>query len=112
MVDGRQETYWVAENGVTVATVEVELAQALTVNTVMMQEHIPDGQFVSRYAVDVRVAGEWRMRVTHGTTIGYKKLDRFEEDLLVEAVRLTIEETFGGNSAEIERLGLFYAKPL
>ena len=71
---------------------EVSLAGAETVTLADLREEIEVGQVVARYtlegATDAR-RSVWR-ELTRGTTIGYRKLDRFEPTR-VHALRLTLE---------------------
>ena len=60
------------------------------VNTVLLQEDIRRGQRVERFTVEAYTDGEWHT-VAQGTTIGYKRLMRFEE-CEAERLRITINE--------------------
>jgi len=53
---------------------------------------------------------DW-IQVANGTTIGYKKIDRFDA-VLVSAVRLNILGTIYGINPAIELLGLYLAPSL
>ncbi|NIM50789.1 MAG: alpha-L-fucosidase [Gemmatimonadales bacterium] len=72
---------------------EVNAGQAATISVADLREDIVHGQSVARYSLHGLVAGTWRV-LSRGTTIGYRKLDRFES-VSVSAVRLTIEEALG-----------------
>jgi alpha-L-fucosidase len=72
---------------------DVEAGRAITVSIADLREDIAHGQSVARYTVQGLVDGAWR-RIGGGTTIGYRKLDRFEP-VTVSAIRLTIEEAVG-----------------
>ncbi len=61
-----------------------------TISLADLREDIARGQTVSRYRLDGLVGDDWRV-LSRGTTIGYRKLDRFES-VSVSAVRLTIED--------------------
>jgi alpha-L-fucosidase len=64
-----------------------------TIATADLREDITRGQMVARYTLEGRVNGAWRA-LSRGTTIGYRKLDRFEP-VRVEAVRVNVEESVG-----------------
>ena len=64
-----------------------------TVSVADLREDIRFGQAVARYVLEGRVDGAWRV-LARGTTIGYRKLDRFEP-VRVEAVRVRVEEAVG-----------------
>lgn len=84
------EVYWAPEEGVTSAYLTLDLGSNKTFNVIKLQEAVHLGQRVRRYHVDVMQNGEWE-EVVAGTTIGYKKLDRFQQTQ-GQLVRLYIDE--------------------
>ncbi len=58
---------------------------------IRLAERIEDGQQVARYRVDGHTGGDWRM-LAEGQTIGYCKLDRVDQAVRVERLRVTIDE--------------------
>ena len=80
---------WVA-TGATTAVGTILLGRPLEVGLVDLQEDIWQGQRVARYTVEGLTKGEWQP-MSHGTTIGYRKLDRMTP-MRVEGVRLRIED--------------------
>ncbi|MEO6709500.1 MAG: alpha-L-fucosidase [Planctomycetota bacterium] len=91
LVDGDPKTFWAANDGATSAILTLELAQPVLVERVVLREPIALGQRVARFFVEGRVEGRWR-RIGEGTTIGNKRILRTEA-LVMDAVRLTIEES-------------------
>jgi alpha-L-fucosidase len=87
-VDGNPKTYWATDDGVTNASLEVDLGGEQTFNVVRTEEMISLGQRVEKYKVEALVGGEWT-EICSGTTIGYRKLDRFPK-VTASKVRLTI----------------------
>jgi alpha-L-fucosidase len=83
------EPDWVARSAVT-ATGVVELAQEELVGITDLSEDIWQGQRVARYTVEGLIGGAWR-EISRGTTIGYRKLDRFVP-VRVRAIRINIED--------------------
>ena len=76
----------------TEAVYELNLRQPATVSIADLREDITTGQVVSRYALEVATdasAREWQ-QLSVGTTIGYRKLDRFAPTR-VHRLRLTVE---------------------
>jgi alpha-L-fucosidase len=73
VIDGRPDTYWAADDGVTEATVELVFPGPLTFNNVVLQEHIALGQRVQAWKLEARSAEAWR-ELSSGTTIGYKRI--------------------------------------
>lgn len=71
----------------------VSAGRTETISVADLRENIARGQSVSRYTLEGLVGNDWRA-LSRGTTIGYRKLDRFEP-ISVAAVRLTIEEAIG-----------------
>ena len=61
-----------------------------TVRIADLREDIAQGQRVAGYVLEGRVAGEWR-ELSRGTTIGYRKIDRFTP-VRVEAFRVRITD--------------------
>jgi alpha-L-fucosidase len=56
--------------------VEVDLGRVATVGVADLREDIRVGQVVSTYVLEGAINDDWRA-LSHGTTIGYRKLDRF-----------------------------------
>lgn len=72
---------------------ELGAGRDVTISLADLREDIERGQSVARYTLHGRIGATWRV-LSRGTTIGYRKLDRFEP-VSVSAVRLTIEEAMG-----------------
>jgi alpha-L-fucosidase len=89
-LDGDKQTYWATDDGVTNATLEVDLGGEREFNVVRMEEMITLGQRVAEYKIEAwnDEAKSWRT-LNHGFTIGYRKLDRFPRTK-ASKVRLTI----------------------
>lgn len=78
------------------------------VNTLMLQEDITQGQRVEEFVVEGVVDGQWQT-LAEGTTIGYKRLVRFEP-CEPEQLRVIIRSSRG--TAQLLKAGLYYARPL
>lgn len=104
--DGNPATYWATGEGVTNASLEVDLGKDVTFNRASYQEMVSSGQRVERYALEAWHQGAWK-EVTAGTTIGYKKIDRFG-DVTTSKVRLVLHEARG--AVAIRSLGLYRAR--
>jgi alpha-L-fucosidase len=89
-IDGNKDTYWATDDGVTRASLEIDFGAPTTFNVVRTEEMIALGQRVSKYALEAEISGAWRP-IASGTTIGYRKLDRFPK-VTANRLRLTIEE--------------------
>lgn len=105
LVDGDPETYWSPPAGTRTATLTIELKQAARFDVTMLQEYIALGQRVEGYTIEVADGNGWR-RIVEGTTIGHKKLDRFEP---VSAQRVRLAITASRGTPLLRRFGLFKA---
>jgi alpha-L-fucosidase len=72
---------------------QVRAGREATISIAGLQEDIAQGQSAARYTLHGLVAGSWRV-LSQGTTIGYRKLDRFQP-VKASGVRLEIQETVG-----------------
>jgi alpha-L-fucosidase len=75
VLDGRKETYWATNDGVTTGELVLELGQPVTFNVVRVREFLPLGQRVEAFALDAWQDGEWR-EFYRGTSIGNQRLAR------------------------------------
>ena len=96
---------WRAEAG---ESREYNIKAGERVNTVLLQEDIRRGQRVERFSVEAFVDGEWHI-VAEGTTIGYKRLLKFEE-CVAERIRVTINECRA--TANISNVAAYCAKEI
>ncbi|MBN2327725.1 MAG: alpha-L-fucosidase [Candidatus Omnitrophica bacterium] len=92
-LDGRSDTYWAADDGVTAASLEVDLGEEIEFDRSLIQEHIALGQRVYAYSIEVWNGAGWS-QVAEGTTIGYKKINRFSP-ATASKVRLNIKKSRG-----------------
>src|SRR5262249_6825975 len=69
---------------------EVDLGRAVSLEIADLGEDVSRGQRVSRYVLEGGADGRWSV-LARGTTIGYRKLDRFAPPA-VRRVRLRIED--------------------
>lgn len=100
----QSHSYWRAING-DYREYTIQLGE--TINTVLLQEDIEKGQRVEVFKVEGLINGSWT-KLAEGTTIGYKRLLRFD-DVAPEKIRITIIET--RFSANIKTVGAYYAEP-
>jgi alpha-L-fucosidase len=84
-------------------TFELDLGRVMHASIADLREDITQGQRVARYVLEGAEANEWRV-LSRGTTIGFRKLDRFEP-VAVRRLRLRIEEAIA--APELLRLRLF-----
>ncbi len=101
LVDGDADSYWKIDE--LPASVEFQLDEKSKFNVVMLQEFIEKGQRIEKFKIEAMVDSVWK-EIASSTTVGYKKLLRFD-NVTTDRVRLTILEARDG--ALISRFGLF-----
>jgi alpha-L-fucosidase len=73
VADGKYDSYYATDDGVTTATLEVNLGSVHDISGFVLQEYIPLGQRVSSYCIECLRDGKW-VEVVSGQTIGYKRI--------------------------------------
>lgn len=105
-LDSDKATYWATDDGVTKGHIDVDFGEPITFDRAMIQEYIVLGQRVERYAIQTWDGDRWRALV-HGTTIGYKRLERFEP-VTTTKVRLLIRRALA--CPAISAFGVYKSK--
>ncbi len=90
VVDGNPETYWATDDNVVASSITIDLGGDTEFNRFLVQEYIPLGQRVKKFALEALVNGEWKQLDTQ-TTIGYKRILRFP-NVLASKIRLDIKD--------------------
>jgi alpha-L-fucosidase len=88
LTDGDPTTFWATDDGITEASVTIELKEPTAVDHVVLQEHIEIGQRIRSWKLEARVDGSWQ-EVFRCSTIGSKRIAQFSP-VNASAVRLTI----------------------
>lgn len=88
ILDGNYKTNFIAAANDTTATISITLKKPLTFDVLMLQENITIGQRIEKFVLEYKVGNEWR-KATEGTTVGYKRLLRFNP-VTAKIVRLRI----------------------
>lgn len=108
LTDGSWDTYWATSDGVTSADITFTFKKAQKMNRIMLQEYIPLGQRVKKFAVEwLDKNGTWKA-VEQGeetTTIGYKRLLRF---LTVETNGLRVRILDSRGPICMNNIGVYY----
>ncbi len=107
-IDEDPASYWATDDSVTTASLTLDLGRPITFNRFLVQEYIALGQRVKAFTVEAFAGDEWK-RVTAGTTIGYKRILRFNA-VTAQKVRLTI--TSAKACPLISNIGLYNAPQL
>ena len=93
ILDGDYDSYWCTDDGVTEASVVVNLDGVKTFNRILLQEYIPLGQRIAAFSIDIKDPdGNW-VRAAEGTTVGYKRI-LLTDRLTTDAVRINIEKSY------------------
>ncbi len=87
--DDQYDSYW--QPSANTGSLEVDFGKPVTMNRLLLQEYVPEGQRVKAFRVDYLEAGGWK-ELARETTIGYKRILRFLP-VTTEKVRITIEES-------------------
>ena len=89
-------------------SVEFNLEDNSSFNTLMVKEDIAQGQRIEEFTIEAEVNGEWK-ELAQGTTVGYKRLIRLEDEVTATNLRLTINATRA--EAHIIELGAYHCPP-
>ncbi len=103
VIDGRRDTYWATDDGVTNAELILEFPSPVTFNVVRLREYLPLGQRVEGYALDQWQNGQWG-QFAKGASIGNCRLVR-SAGITTAKVRLRI--TKAPVSPALSEIGLF-----
>ncbi|MBD3176620.1 MAG: alpha-fucosidase [Armatimonadia bacterium] len=101
--DGDDATFWMPREGDRDPSLVLELTDARTFDTVLLQEHIQVGQRIEELALDALVDGTWR-EVTRATTVGYKRLLRFDP---VTTNRIRVRVLSSRLEPTLQKVGVF-----
>ena len=90
--DGNPHTYWATDDSVRQAVITIHLEEPQEVCRLSLSEPLKLGQRINGWRVEARqVDGNW-VTVGEGTTIGHKRLLRFDK-VRTREVRLTITDS-------------------
>jgi len=91
LLDGDYKTYWTTQNKDTSATIVFNLKGKKTFDVLLLQEEIRVGQRIEKFQLDFWNGAKWE-KITEGTTVGYKRLLRFNP-ISTKKVRLQIKSS-------------------
>jgi len=103
ITDGNDKTWWAAKINTPEIKIEFDLGEVKTFNQLLLQENIRNGQRIERFSLQYFHEGKWQ-EFTSGTTVGYKRLLRFDE-VQAQKVRLIIHSS--RDCPEICEIGLY-----
>ncbi|PWS32871.1 alpha-L-fucosidase [Pedobacter paludis] len=88
ILDGIYKTNYIASPKDTTATIALTLKRAQTFDVLSLQENITIGQRIEKFVLEYKEGNKWK-KATEGTTVGYKRLLRFNP-VKAKDVRLRI----------------------
>ncbi|WP_243409357.1 alpha-L-fucosidase [Pontibacter virosus] len=92
ILDGKYDTHYTTKSEKdTTAVVELQLKGEHTFDVLLLQENISVGQRIEKFTFEYWKNGQWH-KATEGTTVGYKRLLRFDP-VTASKVRLLIESS-------------------
>jgi len=103
-VDGDDATCWATDEGITAATLTIDLESGTRFDHVLLQEPISHGQRIEAFVVEALEDGTWK-ELVRGTTIGYKRILRTR---LLQATRVRLRVLAARACPLLKRLGLFH----
>jgi hypothetical protein len=103
-VDSDIDTYWCTTDGVTNATLEIDMEGPVNMNTLQLSE--APGQHVEEYKVEAQLDSDWKL-LAHGTTIGKNLVVKFPETRAWK-VKLTVLKA--KTNVAISNFGLYLAQ--
>jgi alpha-L-fucosidase len=106
--DGNNTSYWATNDGVTSGSLTIDFYEPTEINRMVLQEYIPFGQRVKEFSIAVKIGEEW-IQIDTQTTIGYKRILRFNT-IKATAFRLDIIDAKA--SPLISNLALYRAPNL
>lgn len=91
LFDGNDATHFTTKEKDTATTIEFTLKSPVAFDVLALQENIRHGQRVEKFSAYYFTEGNWK-QFASGTTIGYKRLLRFEK-ITASKIKLVIESS-------------------
>jgi alpha-L-fucosidase len=108
ILDQDPASYWTTEDGVDSVAIYFTFAKPTAFNRFLIQEYIPLGQRIKRFVLEAETDKGWE-KIHSGTTVGYKRILRFDE---VETQRVRFKILESKASPTISKIGIYLAPPL
>ncbi len=77
LTDRKYQTYWTTRQSDTTAIINFTFNQPVTFDVLDLQENIAVGQRIEYFILEYKQNNDWK-QVAEGTTVGYKRLMRFD----------------------------------
>ncbi|MEJ7736906.1 MAG: alpha-L-fucosidase [Chitinophagaceae bacterium] len=104
LTDGKHKTYWTTRQNDTTAIVNFSFNKPITFDVLELQENIAVGQRIEHYILEYNQNNEWK-KVAEGTTVGYKRLMRFDP---VTATNVRLRIISSRLSPTLSEFGLYH----
>ena len=104
VIDGSAATFWVAEEGVQQAFIEITTSPSYPFNVIELVEPIQYGQRIDWHLIEYWNDGQWE-KLAGGATIGYKRLYR-TQDISTDKIRVTVHAQRAAPA--LEQIGVYY----
>jgi alpha-L-fucosidase len=91
VLDGRRDTYWSTPDGDTTPTLTLDLPPGRTFDVIRLREYLPLGVRVTKFAIDLEEAGQWRTVAEH-ECISAQRIVRLPQPSSARRLRLRILE--------------------
>ena len=106
LIDNDLNSYWVSDSSDKSVSITIKLKSPEEVNTFLIQEYIPLGQRIKSFTFELFTAKEGWKNICKGTTIGNKRLLRFETQK-IDGLRFKVSKSKA--QVVISNIGLFKA---
>lgn len=103
LLDNQYNTYWIGQKDDTTATLEFTLKEPGEFDVLMLQEQVALGQRIEHFVLEYLSGGEWK-KAAEGTTVGYKRLLRFDP---VRASRVRLRILSSRTEPTLSAIGLY-----
>lgn len=100
----RNEGFWITDKGVNEASLLIELEEAKTFDSIVLEENIEIGQRINSYEVYFLKEDKWEL-IEKGITIGAKRIIRFDK-INTEKIKINLR-TGEGKSISLIKLGAY-----
>jgi alpha-L-fucosidase len=87
-LDSDPDTVWSPAEGSHSAVIDLVFPTPISFDRAVTMEWLVDGQKIEKYAIQIKEGSTWKT-ICEGTTIGHKKIDRFDR-ITARRVRLNI----------------------
>jgi len=91
LVDGKDDTFWAADDAVRAADATFDLARPATFGVIRLREEIRFGQRIDAVAIERWDSGAWQS-VASATSIGPRRLIRLEKPVTASRLRLRVTQ--------------------